>query len=275
MRDLPYCRAIVQSRVAALAPLGIEIDSGEVMRWLEALAPRVLAHVRDTVAMLHHALCANKRVLVEGAQGSMLDVAFGTYPFVTSSNTVAGGAGAGLGFGPMVVESVMGVVKAYTTRVGGGPFPTELLDETGERLRSVGREFGVVTGRARRCGWLDVSLLRYSVQVNGVSEIALTKLDVLDGFDEIKVCVAYRGHSDSSLPFQMAAGAQPEYRTFPGWCASTTDARSFDDLPAKARDYVAFVERECGVPVTLVSVGPERRQIIERGARALVGAAPA
>ena len=275
LRDLPYCRVIVQARAATLAPLGVEVDSGEVTRWLEALAPRVLVHVRDTVSMLHEALRLGKRVLVEGAQGSMLDVTFGTYPFVTSSNTVAGGAGGGLGFGPMAVQSVMGVVKAYTTRVGGGPFPTELLDESGERLRSVGREFGVVTGRARRCGWLDLALLRYSAQVNGVTEIALTKLDVLDGFDEIKVCVAYRGRTDASVPFQIAAGARPEYRAFPGWSQPTAGARSFDDLPAKARDYVAFIERECGIPISLISVGPERRQIIERGARALAGAAPA
>ena len=272
LRDVAYCRAIVESRAVALAPLGILVDADEIMRWLEALAPRMLRHVRDTVAILHDALRADKRVLVEGAQGSMLDVTFGTYPFVTSSVTVAGGAGAGLGFGPTCVESVLGVVKAYTTRVGGGPFPTELVDATGERLRSAGREFGVVTGRPRRCGWLDLAVLRYAVQVNGITELALTKLDVLDGFDEIKVCVAYRGRSGASLPFQIAAGAQPEYRTFPGWSASTTDARSFDRLPAEARAYVEFIERECGVPITLVSVGPERRQIIERGARALAGA---
>jgi len=205
----------------------------------------------------------------------MLDVTFGTYPFVTSSATVAGAAGAGLGFGPTAVESVVGVVKAYTTRVGGGPFPTELLDATGERMRSVGREFGVVTGRARRCGWLDLAMLRYAVHVNGITELALTKLDVLDGFDEIKICVAYRDSSEGSVPFQIAGGAQPEYRTFAGWSSSTVDARTFGRLPAAARDYVSFIERECGVPVLLISVGPERRQIIERGALTLAEAAPA
>jgi adenylosuccinate synthase len=205
----------------------------------------------------------------------MLDVTFGTYPFVTSSVTVAGGAGAGLGFGPTCVDSVMGVVKAYTTRVGGGPFPTELTDATGERLRSVGREFGVVTGRARRCGWLDIAMLRYAVQVNGITELALTKLDVLDGFEVIDVCTAYRGAGERAVPFQVAAGASPEYRTFSGWSGSTSGARTFGDLPAAARDYVSFIERECGVPVTLVSVGPERRQIIDRGARSLIGAAQA
>jgi adenylosuccinate synthase len=272
LRDLAYCRSVVENRAAALAPLGIQVESGEIMRWLQDLAPRMLRHVRDTVAILHEALRAEKRVLVEGAQGSMLDVTFGTYPFVTSSVTVAGGAGAGLGFGPTCAESVMGVVKAYTTRVGGGPFPTELVDDTGERLRSVGREVGVVTGRPRRCGWLDLAMLRYAVQVNGVTEIALTKLDVLDGFDEIKVCVAYRGRSQASAPFQIAAGAEPEYRTFAGWSAPTSDARTFDRLPAEAREYVAFIERELGVPITLISVGPERTQIIGRGARALAGA---
>lgn len=274
LRDLAYCREVIEARAIALAPLGVHVDPADVVGRLEALTPRMLPHVCDTVTLLHGALRANKRVLVEGAQGSMLDVTFGTYPFVTSSVTVAGGAGAGLGFGPTCVESVMGVVKAYTTRVGGGPFPTELTDATGERLRSVGREFGVVTGRARRCGWLDLAMLRYAVQVNGITELALTKLDVLDGFDEIKVCAAYSGGSDRSLPFQIAAGATPEYRTFSGWSGSTSGARSFGDLPAAARDYVSFIERECGVPVTLVSVGPERQQIIDRGARSLIGAVP-
>jgi len=272
LRDLTYCRDVIEARAVSLAPLGVQVDPADVVGRLEALAPRMLAHVCDTVTLLHEALRANKRVLVEGAQGSMLDVTFGTYPFVTSSVTVAGGAGAGLGFGPTCVESVMGVVKAYTTRVGGGPFPTELTDATGERLRSVGREFGVVTGRARRCGWLDLAMLRYAVQVNGITELALTKLDVLDGFDEIKVCAAYGVGSDRSLPFQIAAGARPEYRTFSGWSGSTSGARSFGDLPAAARDYVSFIERECGVPVTLVSVGPERQQIIDRGARSMIGA---
>jgi adenylosuccinate synthase len=147
-----------------------------------------------------------------------------------------------------------------------------LLDATGERMRSVGREFGVVTGRARRCGWLDLAMLRYAVRVNGITELALTKLDVLDGFDEIRVGSAYRSVSEGSVPFQIAAGAEPEYRTFAGWSGATTDARTFGELPAAARDYVAFIERECGVPITLISVGPERRQIIERGARTLAGA---
>jgi adenylosuccinate synthase len=275
LRDLSYCRDVVEARAAALAPLGINVDSADVVRRLEAQAPPMLAHVCDTVTLLHAALRANKRVLVEGAQGSMLDVTFGTYPFVTSSVTVAGGAGAGLGFGPTCVDSVMGVVKAYTTRVGGGPFPTELTDATGDRLRSVGREFGVVTGRARRCGWLDLAMLRYAVQVNGITDLALTKLDVLDGFDVINVCTAYRGAGERSVPFQIAAGASPEYRTFSGWSGSTADARAFGDLPAAARDYVSFIERECGVPVTLISVGPERRQIIDRGTRSLIGAAQA
>jgi adenylosuccinate synthase len=275
LRDLRYCRTIVEARAAALAPQGVHVDIEGVVLWLETLAPRVLRHVCDTVAMLHDALRSDKRVLVEGAQGSMLDVTFGTYPFVTSSATVAGAAGAGLGFGPTAVDSVVGVVKAYTTRVGGGPFPTELLDATGERMRSVGREFGVVTGRARRCGWLDLAMLRYAVHVNGITELALTKLDVLDGFDEIKVGSAYRSASEGSVPFQIAAGAEPEYRTFAGWSGATTDARTFGELPAAARDYVAFIERECGVPITLISVGPERRQIIERGARTLAGATSA
>jgi adenylosuccinate synthase len=194
----------------------------------------------------------------------MLDVGLGTYPFVTSSVTVAGGAGAGLGFGPMEIDCVVGVVTAYATRVGGGPFPSELTDATGERLRERGREFGVVTGRPRRCGWLDLAALNYAVEVNGVSHLAMTKLDVLDDFDDIGVCVGYSGGGGLSLPLAIADGAVPVMKSFKGWRSDTTQTRSWESLPARAREYVSFVEAQVGVPVSYVSVGPERSQIVVR-----------
>jgi adenylosuccinate synthase len=264
LRDERVWRRAVTARCEALVSSGLNLDAGALCAELAGHAKRILPHVRDTIALLHGLLRSGKRVIAEGAQGSMLDVGLGTYPYVTSSVTVAGGAGAGLGFGPTQIEHVVGVVKAYATRVGGGPFPSELTDATGERLRELGREFGVVTGRPRRCGWLDLAALRYAVEVNGFSHLAMTKLDVLDDFEEIGACVAYAGVSDVSLPFAIAAGARPLTKTFPGWRSPTTQARDWGDLPQRAQEYIAFVESSVGVPVSYVSVGPERSQIIVR-----------
>ncbi|HLJ83900.1 MAG TPA: adenylosuccinate synthase [Candidatus Eremiobacteraceae bacterium] len=275
LREPARCKAIIAAKSAELGSAGIAFDPAEVWRGLEALSATLLAHVCDTVSMINVALDHGKTVLAEGAQGSMLDVGLGTYPYVTSSVTVAGGAGAGLGFGPTRIASVIGVSKAYATRVGSGPFPTEDLGEAGERLRAIGREVGVVTGRARRCGWLDLVGLRYAVAVNGITELALTKLDVLDDFDEIQVGVGYDGDAALSVPLQIAAGAKPRFQSLPGWKEPTVNTRTFGDLPAHARSYVEFVERACGIPVTLISVGPERSQIVERGARIPVQAAGA
>ena len=264
LRDERAWRASVAARCAALASTGISVDAAAISEELSIQAKRLLPHVRDTVSLLNAMLRAGKRVLAEGAQGSLLDVGLGTYPFVTSSVTVAGGAGAGLGIGPTFVEHVVGVVKAYATRVGSGPFPSELTDATGERLREVGREFGVVTGRARRCGWLDLAALRYAIDINGLTHLAMTKLDVLDGFEEIGVCTGYSGADDVSLPFAISSGASCVTTTLPGWQHPTPQARSWEDLPARARAYVDFVEANAGVPVSYVSVGPERSQIIVR-----------
>jgi adenylosuccinate synthase len=264
LRDERTWRAAVAARCAALAGAGVETDVRAISDELAAQATRLVPHIRDTVSLINDLLRAGKHVLAEGAQGTMLDVNLGTYPYVTSSVTVAGGAGPGLGIGPTAVADVIGVVKAYATRVGGGPFPTELDDATGERLREVGREFGVVTGRPRRCGWLDMPALRYAVDVNGVTHLAMTKLDVLDDFAEIRICTAYAGASDVSIPFAIARGARCEYVTLPGWQSPTTQARSWEELPARAREYVAFVESNAGVPISYVSVGPERSQIIVR-----------
>lgn len=273
LRDERAWRASVAARCAALASTGISVDAAAISDELAIQATRLLPHVRDTVSLLNTMLRAGKRVLAEGAQGSMLDVGLGTYPYVTSSVTVAGGAGAGLGIGPTLVEHVVGVVKAYATRVGSGPFPSELTDATGERLREVGREFGVVTGRARRCGWLDLAALRYAIDINGITHLAMTKLDVLDGFAEIGVCTGYSGGEDVSLPFAISSGASCVTTTLPGWQHPTTEARSWEDLPTRARAYVEFVEANAGVPVSYVSVGPERSQIIVRPSAPLLAPA--
>ena len=263
LRDLRRCAQMIESRCAQLRQSGIDVSPIESVAELRDNASVVLEHVRDTVAMLDDALRVAKRVIAEGAQGSLLDVTFGTYPYVTSSVTVAGGAGAGLGFGPTVVDTVVGVAKAYATRVGAGPFPTELSDATGERLRERGAEFGTVTGRPRRCGWVDAAALRYVAAVNGLTHLAITKLDVLDGLAEVAMGVGYEdAPSDTSLPFIMAANPKPVLRRFSGWTSSTTQARTFEALPAQARAYLKALATEVGVPIAYVSVGPERSQII-------------
>ena len=262
--DMHRARQALFARTHAIRAQGIAIDLDAVAADLERQAERIVPHIRDTVALIHDELHAGHRVLAEGAQGSLLDVNFGTYPYVTSSVTVAGGALSGLGFGPKDVDYVIGVVKAYQTRVGGGPFPTELSDKEGDELRERGAEFGVVTGRPRRCGWLDLVALRYAVQISGMTHLAITKLDVLDTLYQISVCTAYEDAGKSSLPFAIARGAKPVYDSMPGWLKTTVAARNWEDLPFNAREYLKFIESYVGVPVAYASVGPERNQIIVR-----------
>ena len=222
--------------------------------------------VTDTTELLGQALADGKRVLAEGAQGSLLDVDFGTYPFVTSSHPTVGGCCTGLGVPPTAVERVIGIVKASCTRVGNGPFPTELLDETGEELRRTGAEFGATTGRPRRCGWLDLVALRYTTMINGFTDLAITKLDVLSGLEEIKVCTGYRINGKSSRRFpndiRTLEGIEPEYETLPGWKQDITGATSMEQLPTEARDYLAFISDYLKVPASIVSSGPKREQTI-------------
>jgi adenylosuccinate synthase len=231
-------------------------------------AKRLAAHLADGSAVIGEALAAGKTVLCEAAQGLLLDLDHGTYPYVTSSSTVAGGALTGLGFGPRYVSRVIGVAKAYTTRVGAGPFPTELLDEIGDRIRDVGGEYGVTTGRPRRCGWLDLVILRYAARINGLDELALTKLDVLSGLERLKVAVAYErdGERTESFPIEFGVEAlaqwRPVYEELPGWAEDITEMRSRQDLPAAAREYVKRIEEWVGVPITFIGVGPEREQKI-------------
>jgi adenylosuccinate synthase len=220
----------------------------------------------DEVLLLDEALKAGKRVLLEGSQGTLLDVDHGTYPFVTSSNPTAGGACTGSGIGPTKIERVIGIVKAYTTRVGSGPFPTELFDEDGEKLRTIGGEIGVTTGRARRCGWYDAPIARYAVRVNGLTDFFLTKLDVLTGWKEIPVCVAYEidGKRVEELPASQSDfhHAKPIYENLPGWTEDISGARKLSDLPKNAQDYIAFLEKISGAPMSAIGVGPGRDQTI-------------
>jgi adenylosuccinate synthase len=247
----------------------------QALEWGRRLAP----YITDTTALLQRALADDELVLLEGAQGTLLDVDQGTYPYVTSSNTVAGGACTGAGLGPLQIDQVIGVLKAYSTRVGAGPFPTELEDGVGEGLRQRGREFGTTTGRPRRCGWLDLVPLRRAVAINSASAMMLNKIDILSGLAEIKACVAYRidGQIVEESPLSLAQleRAEPVYETFPGWPEDISAARTVADLPAAARRLVAAIEERAGAPIALISVGPERTQTLvnDRAAPALAAAA--
>jgi adenylosuccinate synthase len=237
-----------------------------------AAAERLRSHVVDGQALVDEALAAGQRILLEGQLGTMRDIDWGTYPYVTSSSPIPGGASIGAGLPAVAIDQVIGVTKAYTTAVGAGPLPTELLDADGEALRERGAEFGTSTGRPRRCGWYDAVAVRFSVRLAGYSSIALTKLDVLDGFAEIPICVAYRDPADgrewTTVPASTSVyeRLEPVYQTLPGWKVDTTGCRAFEELPAAARAYVERLEEVAGVPIGLVSVGPERDQMIVRGA---------
>lgn len=220
----------------------------------------------DSEHEVNKMLDEGKSVLCEGAQGTMLDVDFGSYPFVTSSNTVCAGACTGLGVAPRRIGRVYGIMKAYCTRVGGGPFPTELFDEDGEKLCAIGHEFGAVTGRRRRCGWIDLVALRYAIMINGATDLIMMKSDVLDTFDTIKACVAYEinGHEVEDFPYSITEGVKPIYSELPGWKCSLSQMTSEDEFPEEFNNYISFLEQELQVPIRIVSVGPDREQTIER-----------
>jgi adenylosuccinate synthase len=233
-----------------------------------ALAPRLAPMVADVSRELHQAVDDGRNLLFEGAQGALLDIDHGTYPYVTSSNCVAGAAAAGAGIGPQMLHYVLGITKAYSTRVGSGPFPTELDDSTGELLRTRGQEFGSTTGRPRRCGWFDAAALRRSIQINGVSGLCITKLDVLDGMDEVKLCTGYRidGKPEDLLPLgaEEAARCEAVYERLPGWKESTVGINAYDSLPGRAREYLERLQAVCGVPVDMISTGADRNETIVR-----------
>ena len=243
-----------------------KVDFRKTLDETLALAPRLVPLVADVPRALYHANKAGKDLLFEGAQGALLDIDHGTYPYVTSSNCVAGAAAAGAGIGPMHLHYVLGITKAYSTRVGEGPFPTELSDDVGERLRQRGKEFGATTGRPRRTGWFDAAALKRSIQINGVSGLCITKLDVLDGAETLKICVGYDmgGKLSDILPVgaEELALCVPVYEEMAGWQESTVGVRAHDKLPKAARDYLARIEKLCGVPIDLISTGPERDETI-------------
>jgi len=266
----PQFDSVMEEKAVIAKALGIyeELDLPAIRDQYEAFADRIRPMVRDTATFLNHAIAAGKQVLFEGAQGTMLDIDHGTYPFVTSSSATAGGACTGTGVPPTRINGVIGVSKAYITRVGGGPFPTEALDGAGDDIRKRGNEFGAVTGRPRRCGWFDAPLLRYTAMVNGFDSIVVTKLDVLDSFDRIPVCVGYRIGTqeicDMPPTVTEIEKLEPVYECLPGWQSSTFGVDSYDALPAKAKDYLAFLENKTGVEVGCISTGPERNQTIVR-----------
>lgn len=240
--------------------------SEQETKWLASLDVLRSFLLIDSEYEINNLVTNNKSILAEGAQGTLLDIDFGSYPFVTSSNTICAGACTGLGVAPSKIGEVYGIVKAYCTRVGSGPFPTELFDETGDALRKIGNEFGSTTGRPRRCGWLDLVALKYSVIVNGVTKIILTKGDVLSGFDTLKVATAYKvnGELTDKLPYETDAAIEPVYTELKGWKSDLTNVRSYNDLPSELFEYIKFIEDYTGVPVTIVSVGPDRSQTIVR-----------
>lgn len=245
-------------------PLG-NLDELE-QQWLEAIEQLKAYTFVDSEQMINRSLREGKKILAEGAQGSLLDIDFGSYPFVTSSNTICAGCCTGLGVAPRTIGDVYGIFKAYCTRVGAGPFPTELFDETGDKLCVLGHEFGSVTGRKRRCGWLDLVALRYTVMLNGVTKLIMMKSDVMDTFEEIKVCVGYEidGRVTTDFPYELSDSCRPVYKSFKGWQTDSSRFKNDADFPKELTDYIAFIEAELGVPIAVVSVGPDRDQTIER-----------
>jgi len=244
-----------------------EYDLPELEKaWFEGIECIKRFELIDSEHFVNDALKTGKKVLAEGAQGTMLDIDFGSYPFVTSSNTICAGACTGLGIAPRSIGDVFGIFKAYCTRVGSGPFPTELFDETGDSMRTIGSEFGSVTGRPRRCGWIDLVALKYAVMINGVTQLIMMKSDVMDGFDTIKACVAYKidGTEVEQFPYDLNDGAEPVYVELPGWKTDMTKMQSEDEFPEEFNAYISFLEEELEVPIKIVSVGPDRDQTIIR-----------
>ena len=252
---------------AILHSLHYDYDVTELeAEWFKALDYLKQFNLIDSEHFINRSLKEGKSVLAEGAQGTMLDVDFGSYPFVTSSNTICAGCCTGLGVSPRNIGEVYGIFKAYCTRVGSGPFPTELFDETGKRIRDIGHEYGAVTGRERRCGWIDLVALKYAIMINGVTQLIMMKSDVLDGFETVKACVAYKvnGEEITEFPFEINEGVEPVYVELPGWNVDMTKMQSEDEFPEEFNAYLSFLEEELEVPIKIVSVGPDREQTIVR-----------
>ena len=266
-KQLVHDRAVAEQKI--LTALGGEkLNVNEIVDNFVVLGERLKPYVSDTVNFLHDALERKENLLLEGAQATFLDIDHGTYPFVTSSNPIAGGACAGTGLGPRDITRIVGIAKAYTTRVGSGPFPSELLGELGDKIVDIGHEFGTVTGRRRRPGWLDVVMLRHAVRLNSLTEIALTKLDILDTFTTVRVCVGYELNGKELFGYpddpQLLGHVTPKYVDLPGWNKSVSAVRNYSDLPQQAKALIELVEKYVGVPVTMIGVGPERNECVVR-----------
>jgi adenylosuccinate synthase len=259
----------INSHLAILKNYNFKFDLAEYEKgWFEGI--EMLKHFKmvNTEYLVNELSGKGKKILAEGAQGTMLDVDFGSYPYVTSSNTISAGACTGLGVSPKLIGDIFGIFKAYCTRVGSGPFPTELNDETGNDLRNIGREFGSTTGRPRRCGWLDLPALKYSIMINGITQLFMTKADVMSGFEIIKICTAYKvdGIECIQIPFNNDADIEPVYLNMPGWKEDISKIKVYSELPEALKKYIEFIENYTGIPVKLVSVGPDREETIFRGA---------
>ena len=247
--------------------INIKLDEKEILETYSTYGDRIKQYVTSTHIELNKAIQNNKNILLEGAQGTMLDVEFGTYPYTTSSHTIAGGSTIGVGIGPRTIDEIIGIVKAYTTRVGEGPLPTELFDKTGEHLQQVGHEFGTTTSRPRRCGWLDLVVVKHSCMISGVTRLAITKLDVLNRLPEIKICTSYllKGKKIKHFPARVedVLACKPIYKIFKGWTTTNVTPSKFTELPKETQIYLKFIEKETGVPIKLISVGPGRNETIE------------
>ena len=261
-----YEKAVAR-HISKLDQYKIEYDLKTLEKeWFEGVEKLKTFQIIESEHVINKQLLAGTKILAEGAQGSLLDIDFGSYPFVTSSNTVSAGACTGLGIAPSKIDEVFGIFKAYCTRVGSGPFPTELFDNNGQQLRDKGNEYGSVTGRPRRCGWIDLVALRYTIMINGVTKLVMMKSDVLDAFDTIKACVTYKinGIETEEFPYDISEGIEPVYVDLPGWKTDMTKMRSEKEFPEEFNNYISFLEKELGVPIAIVSVGPDRAQTIVR-----------
>jgi len=260
-------KAAVEKHLAILSIYNYKFDLKEFEKgWFEGVELMKQFQLLNTEYYINELRLSGKSILAEGAQGALLDIDFGTYPFVTSSNTISSGACTGLGVSPRSIGEVFGIFKAYCTRVGGGPFPTELNNETGDKLREIGNEYGSTTGRPRRCGWLDLPALKYAIMINGVTQLYMTKADVLSGFKTIKVCTSYKinGKEVTELPFENNAVIEPSYTELQGWDQDISQIKKFEKLPSSLKHYIKFIEKFCDVPITLISVGPDREETIFR-----------
>jgi adenylosuccinate synthase len=257
----------IKQKMIDIYGIKLKLDVKEILETYGAYGKRLKEYITTTHIELNKAIQKKKNILLEGAQGTMLDVEFGTYPYTTSSHTIAGGSTIGAGIGPKTIDEIIGIVKAYTTRVGEGPLPTELLDKTGEHLQKVGHEFGTTTSRPRRCGWLDLVVLKHSCMISGITKLAITKLDVLSGLSEINVCTKYHlnGKKIDYFPASIedVSACKPVYKTFKGWTTMNPESLKFSDLPKEAQTYLRFIEKETDVPIALVSIGPGRDETIE------------